>query len=89
MSHQQLTDAELDKVRTELFPSWFQKKVLVNRELDFKIRNLGLGPYTQVHCYNGYHFHTRAYGANKSTTNSGVCVKRSGMMILNMFIIEL
>jgi Domain of unknown function (DUF4216) len=26
---------------------------------------------------NGYRFHTRAYGANKKTTNSGVCVKGS------------
>ncbi|XP_056698101.1 uncharacterized protein [Spinacia oleracea] len=44
------------------------------------IRSLASGPLTRVRKFNryhinGYHFHTFAYGKNKSTMNYGVCVK--------------
>jgi hypothetical protein len=68
------------QVREQQFPDWFQNKVLFNHELDSKIKNIGLGPFTKVHCYNEYdineyRFHTHSHSANKSITNSGICVK--------------
>ena len=41
---------------------------------------MSYGPTKRVRCYNGffvngYKFHTKEYGQNKSTINSGVCVK--------------
>lgn len=49
---------------------------------DQRIRELSYGPSKVARVYpafivNGYRFHTRQYGQNKSTTNSGVCVKGS------------
>ena len=49
---------------------------------DQRIRDLSYGPSKIVYSYsgyivNGYRFHTREYGQNMSTINSGVCVKRS------------
>ena len=33
--------------------------------------------FVPIYYVNGYKFHTRAYGNNKSTFNSGVCIKGS------------
>lgn len=46
------------------------------------VRDLASGPLRSVrsvpiYYVNGYKFHTRAYGASKSTFNSGVCIKGS------------
>ena len=46
------------------------------------LRDLASGPLRSaksvpVYFVNGYKFHTRKYGANKSTFNSGVCIKGS------------
>jgi hypothetical protein len=46
------------------------------------IRNLSYGPQKKVSTYNGiivngYRFHTEEYGRNKSTMNSGICVRGS------------
>ena len=46
------------------------------------IRDLASGPLRSVksvpiYYVNGYKFHTRKYGINKSTFNSGVCIKGS------------
>ena len=46
------------------------------------IQKMSYGPSKSVTCYNGiivngYRFHTREYGQNKATINSGVCVRGS------------
>jgi hypothetical protein len=48
--------------------------------IDADIRNLGLKPDKQAICYggyeiNGFKFHTETYGQDRSTVNSGVCIK--------------
>ncbi|KAJ1400077.1 hypothetical protein SESBI_29803 [Sesbania bispinosa] len=47
---------------------------------DQMIREISYGPSKYVTCYNvlivnGYMFHTKDYGQNKSTTNSEICVR--------------
>jgi uncharacterized cupin superfamily protein len=54
--------------------------VQVQREKDMNIWNLGLMPDKQAICYHGYEvnglkFHTQTYNQNRSTINSGVCIK--------------
>jgi hypothetical protein len=60
--------------------SWFRKRVSTDRNIDHTIRDIGLGPYNEVSCYgaydvNGYRFHTKTYGVDKTTINSGICIK--------------
>ncbi|MQL98052.1 hypothetical protein Taro_030756 [Colocasia esculenta] len=50
--------------------------------IDQRIREISYSPSKVARTYlafivNGYRFHTRQYGQNKSTMNSGVYVKRS------------
>lgn len=47
---------------------------------DNRVKDLACGPFREVHTWpqynvNGYKFHTETYGSNKSTMNSGVCIK--------------
>ncbi|KAK1362155.1 hypothetical protein POM88_046629 [Heracleum sosnowskyi] len=73
--------AEIDKCLESDFALWFkdyaQNTSLVPNKF---IRDLASGPLRSVksvpiYYVNGYKFHTRKYGANKSTFNSGVCIK--------------
>jgi Domain of unknown function (DUF4216) len=70
----------LEKLRQKEFADWLHKKVLVEREFDIHIRKVGFKPLKQATFYNGYdvngfRFHTEAFSQDKSTINSGVCVK--------------
>ncbi|KAF7812499.1 uncharacterized protein G2W53_033475 [Senna tora] len=60
----------------------FILEVQAGRVDDPMIRQLSYGPSKSVMSYNGlivngYRFHTKKYGENKTTINSGVCVKGS------------
>ncbi|KAK1389981.1 DUF4216 domain-containing protein [Heracleum sosnowskyi] len=76
-----INGAEIDKCLERDFAMWFklyaQNASLVPNEF---VRDLASGPLRSVrsvpiYFVNGYKFHTRKYGANKSTFNSGVCIK--------------
>ncbi|KAK1364489.1 hypothetical protein POM88_040050 [Heracleum sosnowskyi] len=76
-----INGAEIDKCLERDFATWFkpyaQNASLVPNEF---VRYLASGPLRSVrsvpiYFVNGYKFHTRKYGANKSTFNSGVCIK--------------
>ncbi|KAK1387560.1 DUF4216 domain-containing protein [Heracleum sosnowskyi] len=78
-----INGAEIDKCLESDFAMWFklyaQNASLVPNEF---VQDLASGPLRSVrsvpiYYVNGYKFHTRAYGANKSTFNSGVCIKGS------------
>ncbi|KAK1368586.1 hypothetical protein POM88_034678 [Heracleum sosnowskyi] len=78
-----INGAEIDKCLESDFAMWFklyaQNTSLVPNEF---VRDLASGPLRSVrsvpvYYVNGYKFHTRTYGANKSTFNSGVCIKGS------------
>jgi hypothetical protein len=78
----QATHANLQEAREKEFAGWLRKKVLLDREgeMDSSIRNLGLQPNKTAVCYggyevNGFKFHSETYGQNKSTVNSGVCIR--------------
>ena len=48
--------------------------------IDRRVKDLASGPFREVHTWpqynvNGYKFHIERYGSNKSTMNSGVCIK--------------
>ncbi|KAK1403710.1 hypothetical protein POM88_003315 [Heracleum sosnowskyi] len=72
-----INGAEIDKCLESDFAMWFklyaQNTSLVPNEF---VRDLASGPLRSVrsvpvYYVNGYKFHTRTYGANKSTFNSG------------------
>ncbi|KAK1368170.1 hypothetical protein POM88_034262 [Heracleum sosnowskyi] len=76
-----VSGVEIDKCLESKFALWFkdyaQNASLVPNEF---VRDLASGPLRSVkivpiYFVNGYKFHTRKYGANKSTFNSGVCIK--------------
>ncbi|KAK1369544.1 hypothetical protein POM88_035636 [Heracleum sosnowskyi] len=78
-----MNGAEIDRCLESDFATWFkhyaQDASLVLNEY---VRDLASGPLRSVrsvpiYYVNGYKFHTRTYGANKSTFNSGVCIKGS------------
>ncbi|KAK1362529.1 hypothetical protein POM88_047003 [Heracleum sosnowskyi] len=78
-----INGAEIDKCLERDFAMWFklyaQNASLVPNEI---VRDLASGPLRSVrsvpiYYVNGYKFHTQKYGANKSTFNSGVCIKGS------------
>ncbi|CAH9111690.1 unnamed protein product [Cuscuta epithymum] len=64
------------------FARWFKQTILreaATGTMDPFLESLAWGPETLVKCWsvyfvNGYKYHTRAYGNNKPTMNSGVCV---------------
>ena len=68
-----------------LSPIYFLNHMQVVDSIDSiqsKLRPLGYGPDKVVTCYNGcningFKFHTLKYRKNKSTMNSGVCIKGS------------
>ncbi|KAK1398076.1 DUF4216 domain-containing protein [Heracleum sosnowskyi] len=76
-----VSGVEIDKCLESKFSLWFkdyaQNASLVPNEF---VRDLASGPLRSVksvpiYFVNGYKFHTRKYGASKSTFNSGVCIK--------------
>ncbi|KAK1397248.1 hypothetical protein POM88_007111 [Heracleum sosnowskyi] len=78
-----ITSVEIDQCLESDFAMWFkhyaQNDSLVPNEY---IRDLSFGPlrsvkFVPIYYVNGYKFHTREYGADKSTFNSGVCIKGS------------
>ncbi|KAK1375606.1 hypothetical protein POM88_031799 [Heracleum sosnowskyi] len=78
-----ITSVEVDRCLESNFATWFkhyaQDPSLVPNEY---IRDISFGPLRSVksvpiYYVNGYKFHTREYGADKSTFNSGVCIKGS------------
>ncbi|CAH9140854.1 unnamed protein product [Cuscuta epithymum] len=64
------------------FLGWFKSTILSEAKIspvDSLLESLAWGPETLVRCWsiyfiNGYKYHTRAYGDNKLTMNSGVSV---------------
>ena len=71
---------DLEKIRQDKFADWLRKKVLSVRDGDRYIRMAGVMPSKQAKCYegyevNGFRFHTKKYGQNKSTESSCVCIK--------------
>ncbi|KAK1404067.1 hypothetical protein POM88_003672 [Heracleum sosnowskyi] len=78
-----INGAEIDKCLESNFSTWFrhyaQDASLVPNEF---VQDLASGPLRSIgsvpiYYVNGYKFHTRTYGATKSTFNSGVCIKGS------------
>ncbi|KAK1358973.1 hypothetical protein POM88_043447 [Heracleum sosnowskyi] len=78
-----ITSVEVDRCLESDFAIWFkhyaQDPSLVPNEY---IRDIPFGPLRSVksvpiYYVNGYKFHTREYGADRSTFNSGVCIKGS------------
>ncbi|KAK1402918.1 DUF4216 domain-containing protein [Heracleum sosnowskyi] len=78
-----INGVEIDKFLESNFATWFKDYAedasLVPNEF---VRDLASGPLRSVrsvpiYYVNGFKFHTRTYGATKSTFNSGVCIKGS------------
>ncbi|GLT98389.1 hypothetical protein SLE2022_158960 [Rubroshorea leprosula] len=76
-----LSEDQIQIKRQLEFIPWFKTTVRSGRyEVDSRLLPLVTGPVNNVRVYNGYwvngfRFHTIAYGQNKKTMNSGVCVK--------------
>ncbi|GJY80993.1 transposon, En/Spm-like protein [Tanacetum coccineum] len=75
-------DGELDQLRDLQFSKWVKKSVCQDMEIDIKIRDLCSGPNRYATFYNScfvnrYKFHTNDHCQNKTTVNSGVCIKGS------------
>ncbi|KAJ1406204.1 putative transposase, Ptta/En/Spm, plant [Sesbania bispinosa] len=78
-NHNILED-DILKARDKDFSRWLKHQVSTGQVEDQMIREISYGPSKYVTCYNvlivnGYKFHTKDYGQNKSTTNSGICVR--------------
>ncbi|KAK1354707.1 DUF4216 domain-containing protein [Heracleum sosnowskyi] len=78
-----MTSVEVDQCLESEFALWFknyaQNPSLVPNEYirDLSFRPLRSVKSVPIYYVNGYKFHTREYGADKSTFNSGVCIKGS------------
>ncbi|KAK1370790.1 DUF4216 domain-containing protein [Heracleum sosnowskyi] len=78
-----MNGAEIDRCLESDFSTWFKNYAQdASLVLNEYVRDLASGPLRSVrsvpiYYVNGYKFHTRTYGANKSTFNSGVCIKGS------------
>ncbi|GLU12858.1 hypothetical protein SLE2022_295160 [Rubroshorea leprosula] len=76
-----LSEDQIQIKRQLEFIHWFKTTVHSGRyEVDSRLLPLVTGPVNNVRVYNGYwvngfRFHTIAYGQNKKTMNSVVCVK--------------
>ncbi|CAH9136812.1 unnamed protein product [Cuscuta epithymum] len=76
------SNEEIDLMIDTNFASWFRNTILNKAKystVDPFLESLAWGPETLVKCWsiyfvNGYKYHTRAYGNNKPTINSGVSV---------------
>ncbi|KAK1400946.1 hypothetical protein POM88_000551 [Heracleum sosnowskyi] len=79
--HPDITDKDIEINRAKGFALWIKDKALtVESTIPANVLALAMGPdRDQVsrngYKVNGYDFHTKAYGLNKRTTNSGVCVQ--------------
>ena len=80
--HPQITKADIDKKLECEFEMWFYKyahdpsKNISNQFLKTVVKD----PLKSVMIYsgyvvNGYKFHTKSYGSDRATMNSGVCMK--------------
>lgn len=78
-----LTDQQVDGRLESEFATWFKSYAHNSSNVDNQIiKDVALGPLRSVTTYqvyfvNGYKFHTREHGLNRSTFNSGVCIKGS------------
>ncbi|XP_074356714.1 uncharacterized protein LOC141696477 [Apium graveolens] len=78
-----ITSVEVDRCLESEFAMWFKHYAQnPSQVLNEYIRDISFGPLRSVksvpvYYVNGYKFHTRVYGANRSTFNSGVCIKGS------------
>ncbi|KAK1388315.1 DUF4216 domain-containing protein [Heracleum sosnowskyi] len=79
----EMNGAEVDRCLESDFVMWFKHYAedvsLVSNDY---VRDLVSGPLhsvrsVQIYYVNGYKFHTKTYGASKSTFNSGLCIKGS------------
>ncbi|KAK1370787.1 hypothetical protein POM88_036879 [Heracleum sosnowskyi] len=73
-----MNGAEIDRCLESDFSTWFKNYAQdASLVLNEYVRDLASGPLRSVrsvliYYVNGYKFHTRTYGANKSTFNSGI-----------------
>ncbi|MQL91678.1 hypothetical protein Taro_024301 [Colocasia esculenta] len=77
-----LTDVQVEKEWEKSFATWLRYRVEQGFINDLRVQEISYEPSKIVRVYpgyivNGYRFHTRYYGWNKSMMNSGVCVKGS------------
>ncbi|XP_054813974.1 uncharacterized protein LOC129314536 [Prosopis cineraria] len=77
-----ITEEEIERKTNNEFAKWLNTYVFdqKNGVLDSRVKYLASSPFREVHTWhqynvNGYRFHTMAYGSNKTTMNSGVCIK--------------
>ncbi|XP_058000739.1 uncharacterized protein LOC131178813 [Hevea brasiliensis] len=77
-----ISDAEVNELIEQRFSNWFKSHAR-SANIDNKfIKDLAEGPLKSVISYpvyfiNGYRFHTINHGVNRSTMNSGVCIRGS------------
>ncbi|XP_071695507.1 uncharacterized protein [Rutidosis leptorrhynchoides] len=82
-SEPNLTDQQIESRLHSDFANWFKIYAHNSNNVDNRIiKDVALGPLRNVTTYpvyfvNGYKFHTRDHGSNRSTFNSGVCLKGS------------
>ncbi|MQM11478.1 hypothetical protein Taro_044385 [Colocasia esculenta] len=72
----------VEKEREKSFATWLRYQVEQGFITDSRVQEISYGPSKIVRVYpgyivDGYRFHTRDYGQNKSTMNNNVCVKGS------------
>ncbi|KAJ9539330.1 hypothetical protein OSB04_032063 [Centaurea solstitialis] len=77
-----IDDVELEKLREEMFSSWFEHHVQMSPDSSEQLKSLARKPgrFALSHpgyFVNGYKFHTVTHGAGRVTHNSGVCVRGS------------
>lgn len=80
--HPQITEADVDKKLECEFVMWFYKYAHdpSNNISNQFLKAVAKGPLKSVMTYsgyvvNGYKFHTKSYGSDRATMNSGVCIK--------------
>ncbi|KAJ1410164.1 hypothetical protein SESBI_22193 [Sesbania bispinosa] len=78
--HPDIADDQILELLDKYFNRWLKELVSTGQVNDEIIRQMSYGPSKHVTYYNGiivngYRFHTKEYGQNKATMNSGVCVR--------------
>ncbi|XP_057990748.1 uncharacterized protein LOC110633890 [Hevea brasiliensis] len=77
-----ISDAEINEALENKFADWFKSYARHSNIENKFIKDLAEGPLRSVKSYpiyfiNSYRFHTSSHGANRSTMNSGVCIRGS------------
>ncbi|XP_057999062.1 uncharacterized protein LOC110665227 [Hevea brasiliensis] len=77
-----ISDAEINEALENKFAYWFKSYARHSNIENKFIKDLAEGPLRSVKSYpmyfiNGYRFHTSSHGANRSTMNSGFCIRGS------------